>query len=438
MLDHAGPSALIVKAVVDHADGSRETFVSDGTWKISKANEYTNGTITTRNGDSGDRAERYDARAEQAGWNTAGFDDSAWQPAYAIGPHPRPPKRPARDLPPPRPRDLAPRIRGAPARTHHPARRRQHRRRLRPRHVRDAEDRLRERAGRPPGRRPDQLPPQQHDAGRGGRNAGDTTIKVAGVGNFVVGDKITVDQAANGYGKGDPEVRTITAVGTAGATGTGITLDQPLSRNHASARFVEGSRAGTSQHDTQGSNLGWWWTQKDGPQTAQAFTYWGWRYLQILPPGAGETPKISAVVQHSAAPRNRRATFDSDNATLDAVFELMQRSGIYSSEEVFLDTPTREKGQFTGDTVDISYANMIASGDRNASARAIREILYSATHSWKAPPAATAPPRAVLIPEHRHPRPRQRRLPERRQHARHPRLHADDARLGVALLRAVR
>ena len=198
--------------------------------------------------------------------------------------------------------------------------------------------------------------------------------------NFVVGDRITVDQAANGYGKGDPETRTITA---APATGQ-LTLDQPLSRNHANARFVEGSRAGTSTHDTQGSNLGWWWTQKDGPQTAQAFTYWGWRYLQILPPGAGETPQISAVVQHSAAPRNRRATFDSDNATLDAVFELMQRSGIYSSEEVFLDTPTREKGQFTGDTVDISYANMIASGDRNASARAIREIVYSATHSWKA------------------------------------------------------
>ena len=80
VLDHAGPTGLIVKAVVDHADGTRETFVSDGTWKISKANEYTNGTITTRNGDSGDRAERYDARAEQAGWNTAGFDDSPGSP----------------------------------------------------------------------------------------------------------------------------------------------------------------------------------------------------------------------------------------------------------------------------------------------------------------------------------------------------------------------
>ena len=90
MLDHAGPSGLIVKAVVDHADGTRETFVTDGTWKISKANEYTTTTVTTRNGDSGDRAERYDARGEQAGWDTASFDDAAWQPAYAIGPHPRP------------------------------------------------------------------------------------------------------------------------------------------------------------------------------------------------------------------------------------------------------------------------------------------------------------------------------------------------------------
>ena len=390
VLDHAGPSALIVKAVVDHADGSRETFVSDGTWKISKANEYTNGTITTRNGDSGDRAERYDARAEQAGWSTAGFDDSAWQPAYAIGPHPRPRN------------DLRETFRHLdPAISHLEYEE------LQPERTTQLADGS---IVADFGHVMSAMPKIVYANGQAGRqvvvqtsfrlnnttlaaaaNAGDTNIKVAGVGNFVAGDTITVDQAANGYGKGDPEVRTITAVGTAGATGTGITLDQPLSRNHASARFVEGSRAGTSTHDTQGSNLGWWWTQKDGPQTAQAFTYWGWRYLQILPPGAGETPKISAVVQHSAAPRNRRATFDSDNETLDAVFELMQRSGISSSEEVFLDTPTREKGQFTGDTVDISYANMIASGDRNASARAIREILYSATHSWKAPSGGYCP-----------------------------------------------
>jgi hypothetical protein len=386
VLDHAGPSGLIVKAVVDHADGSRETFVSDGTWKVSKAAQYTNSTITTRNGDSGDRAERYDARAEQAGWDAVGFDDSAWQPAYAIGPHPRP-LNPLRETF----SHLDPAISEIEYGT------------VEPEsfttladgsvvvdfgHVMSAMPRIR------------------YDNGTAGRQvvvqtsfrlnnttlsaaapAGATNIKVASVSNFVAGDKITVDQAANGFGKGDPESRTITAVGTAGANGTGITLDAPLSRAHTSGRFVEGSRAGTSTHDTQGSNLGWWYTQSDGAQTAQAFTYWGWRYLQILPPGPGETltaDDVSAVVQYTSAPLSRRATFDSDNATLDAVFALMQRSGIYSSEEVFLDTPTREKGQFTGDTVDISYANMIAAGDRNASARAIREILYSATHSWKA------------------------------------------------------
>ena len=386
VLDHAGPSGLIVKAVVDHADGSRETFVSDGTWKLRKATEYTNATITTRNGDSGDRAERYDARAETPGWNTVGFDDAEWQFAYAIGAHPRPlnpiretfshldPAISELDYETVKPVSLTTLADGSVVADFG--------------HVLSA------------------MPRIAYENGVAGRQvvvqtsfrlnnttlsaaaaAGATNIRVASVANFQVGDKITVDQAANGYGKGDPEVRTITAVGTAGANGTGITLDAPLDRAHAAARFVEGSRAGTSTHDTQGSNLGWWYTQKDGAQTAQAFTYWGWRYLQVLPPGGGEPltgDDITAVVQHSAAPADRRATFDSDNPTLNAVFDLMQRSGIYSSEEVFLDTPTREKGQFTGDTVDISFANMIASGDRNATARAIREIVYSGTHAWKA------------------------------------------------------
>ena len=219
-------------------------------------------------------------------------------------------------------------------------------------------------------------------------DAGDTTIRVAERDTFVAGDKITVDQAANGYGKGDPETRTITATADRPAHARPTAQPQPrerplrrgLPRRHEHARH-----AGLQPRLVVDAER----RPADRP---------GLHVLGLALPadpaaGRGETPQISAVVQHSAAPQNRRATFDSDNATLDAVFELMQRSGIYSSEEVFLDTPTREKGQFTGDTVDISYANMIASGDRNASARAIREILYSATHSWKAAPTATAPPR---------------------------------------------
>ena len=39
--------------------------------------------------------------------------------------------------------------------------------------------------------------------------AGATTIAVANVANFAAGDSITIDQAANGFGKGDPEKRTM-------------------------------------------------------------------------------------------------------------------------------------------------------------------------------------------------------------------------------------
>jgi len=216
--------------------------------------------------------------------------------------------------------------------------------------------------------------------------AGDTAIRVSTVSNFAAGDAITVDAPANGRGAGDPEARRIVSVGTAGAEGTGLVLDAPLARSHAAEDWVEGSRAGTSTLDTQGSNLGWFYTQKDGPQTARAFTHWGWRYLQIDAPGTEEIAArdISAIVQHSEVAPGRRATFDSDNATLDAVFDLMQRSGLYSSQETFVDTATREKGQFLGDTVDISFANMSSWGERNATARAIREIVYSGTHAWKA------------------------------------------------------
>ena len=73
----------------------------------------------------------------------------------------------------------------------------------------------------------------------------------------------------------------------------------------------------------------------------------------------------------------------------------MQHSAIHSSEETFLDTPTREKGQFTGDTVDISYATMIAAGDRAATAaRDPRDRRLRRRTPGRRPPAATAPPRS--------------------------------------------
>lgn len=53
-----------------YADGSQELISTDETWKASAS------PITYSNVYGG---EDYDARLEQQGWNTVGFDDSAWQ-----------------------------------------------------------------------------------------------------------------------------------------------------------------------------------------------------------------------------------------------------------------------------------------------------------------------------------------------------------------------
>jgi hypothetical protein len=61
--------------------------------------------------------------------------------------------------------------------------------------------------------------------------AGDTNIKVTSTGNITAGDRIRLDIDSPGHGA---EWVTVTAVGTSGAGGTGLTLAAPLRFDHAS------------------------------------------------------------------------------------------------------------------------------------------------------------------------------------------------------------
>jgi hypothetical protein len=64
---------------------------------------------------------------------------------------------------------------------------------------------------------------------------GDTNIKVASLLGLVAGEQIRLDIGGNA------EILTIQAVGTGGATGTGITLTTPLTRAHASGAVIDES-----------------------------------------------------------------------------------------------------------------------------------------------------------------------------------------------------
>lgn len=381
-----GPSGLLVKVVVDHADGTSDLLVSDGSWKVTQDAPETVSTLTYRNGDAGDRVEYLDATKELTGWDTPGYDDSAWSAPVVIGPHPRP----------------------------NPASCASYEGHSSPcafTHLTAEQAHIATRVVHPVSvlRLPDgtvfadmgkvyaAVPSISLSHGAAGRALtittsyrennttstaavapGTVTVPLASVANLHVGDRITVDAPADGYGAGHPETRTVTAIGAAGAT-----LDRPLDQAHVSGAWVENSRAGTSGLDTQGSNMRFFYTEKDGRQVAEPFTYWGWRYIEISDPGEKLTAgDIAAVVQNTDAPAGHAADFRSDNPTLDAVYSLMLRSALQSEQNTFLDTPTREKGQFLGDTVDQSFASMEALDERSLTREAIVDFAASQTRYW--------------------------------------------------------
>ena len=295
----AGNRGLLMKLVVEHADGSRQMFVTDGSWRVTRDTLFPAGS-GTRNGE-GDRIERQDARAEVVGWAAPGYDDSAapWGAAQAIGPHP-----------------VAPYT-----------------------HLIGQETRLTESTVRP------------------------VALSTADDGTVVADFGVVIPAR--------PAVRF-----DAGVAGRTVTI-------RGGFNLTATGRVATSTLLSQGTNMTYPYTQQDGKQEFRAFTHLGFRYLEI--PDAGEEialDDIAAVVVHTDVPADREARFASSNPTLDAVWQLMKRSAIYSVQEAFVDTPTREKGQFLGDAVNISYATMAAFGERDATQQAIREFLRSAKRYW--------------------------------------------------------
>ena len=122
-----------------------------------------------------------------------------------------------------------------------------------------------------------------------------------------------------------------------------------------------------------------------------------------------------ALTRHAAMPDVPTATFSSDNRMLNAVWRLTARSCLYCSHEQFVDTPTREKGQFVWDAANESEGVMRAYGDQNM--------------SWQAL-ARRGPGPGPLLAR----RAGQRGLPQRRRRAYLRHLHGALPRVALALL----
>jgi alpha-L-rhamnosidase len=139
----------------------------------------------------------------------------------------------------------------------------------------------------------------------------------------------------------------------------------------------------STTHGTQGTNLSYSYITRSGAQTFEPLTFLGFRYLQIDDPG--ETigrHQVAAVATHAAMPAVPAATFSTGLPLLDAVWKLNSRSCLYCTHEQFVDTPTREKGQFLWDSANESEAIMRAYGDQNMSWQGLRDVARGQARFW--------------------------------------------------------
>ncbi|MFC3801133.1 family 78 glycoside hydrolase catalytic domain [Cohnella sp. GCM10012308] len=67
---------FMLQMAIRYEDGTEDTIVSDASWKESKGPILFSDFLM---------GESYDARLEHAGWNEAGFDDSAWRSPHVYG-----------------------------------------------------------------------------------------------------------------------------------------------------------------------------------------------------------------------------------------------------------------------------------------------------------------------------------------------------------------
>lgn len=107
------------------------------------------------------------------------------------------------------------------------------------------------------------------------------------------------------------------------------------------------------------------------------YEYKGFRYAAILPDMGVKLTSVKAVVRHYPFD-DEYCTLQTDSQVLQAVWKLCKNGVKYGCQEVYVDCPTREKGQYTGDLVITSDAHIILTGDTSLLKKAIDDQMHSA------------------------------------------------------------
>ncbi len=136
-------------------------------------------------------------------------------------------------------------------------------------------------------------------------------------------------------------------------------------------------------HGTQHTDMSYSYVQRGGVEQFHPFDYLGFRYLQIDNPGEALVPAdVVALARHTAVPDEQAGAFESSDPTVDRIVALGAHSALYTAQEQFIDTPTREKGSWLWDGFNESVAAMAAFGEQNLTRKSLTEFAQSQSRYW--------------------------------------------------------
>ena len=146
--------------------------------------------------------------------------------------------------------------------------------------------------------------------------------------------------------------------------------------------FVLDSVGNVSREIDQQTNMDYVFIHNGRDAVFNPNVYLGMRYLQVEhAPNELNATNVSFIFRHFELDPSR-SSFHSSDPMLNNVWQLMVHSLLVGAQEGFVDTPTREKGAFLGDSWSQGVPAMSTMGDRTMNLRALNEFLDSQDQYW--------------------------------------------------------
>lgn len=118
------------------------------------------------------------------------------------------------------------------------------------------------------------------------------------------------------------------------------------------------------------------WILDDGECTFEQYDYRSFRYATIVADEDVEIVDVRVIVRHYPFD-DEYCNLETDDETLKRVWELCKNTSKYGTQEVYVDCPTREKGQYAGDLTISSATHIVLTGDISLLEKAIDNQIQS-------------------------------------------------------------